>query len=199
MSPYPHHNPRRSLPIGSPWLAAPNPPVLAPSAGGRFCSGKRASLPAPRPFPVIQKVVASMAHLQEEKLRLQEELLALQEKLAARKSEELAVSVQLQGQVWHGWGCGGHDLGFQLQVTTRWSAGFLVLLRAAAEAAPLARDAAGAWVSSRALLWSAHMVGNDPGVRSFSAASVAAQRLAKQRCAFLAVLALCFACNACSP
>ncbi|NWZ18833.1 KIFC3 protein, partial [Asarcornis scutulata] len=44
-------------------------------------------------------VVASMAHLQEEKLRLQEELLALQEKLAARKSEELAVSVQLQGQV----------------------------------------------------------------------------------------------------
>ncbi|XP_066860718.1 kinesin-like protein KIFC3 isoform X5 [Anser cygnoides] len=72
-------------------------------AGGRFCSGKRASLPAPRPFPVIQKVVASMAHLQEEKLRLQEELLALQEKLAARKSEELAVSVQLQGQ-------GGTDL-----------------------------------------------------------------------------------------
>ncbi|XP_035399460.1 kinesin-like protein KIFC3 isoform X7 [Cygnus atratus] len=68
-------------------------------AGGRFCSGKRASLPAPHPFPVIQKVVASMAHLQEEKLRLQEELLALQEKLAARKSEELAVSVQLQGQV----------------------------------------------------------------------------------------------------
>ncbi|NXK53613.1 KIFC3 protein, partial [Chauna torquata] len=44
-------------------------------------------------------VVASMAHLQEEKLRLQEELLALQEKLAARESEELAVSVQLQGQV----------------------------------------------------------------------------------------------------
>ncbi|XP_035399464.1 kinesin-like protein KIFC3 isoform X10 [Cygnus atratus] len=72
-------------------------------AGGRFCSGKRASLPAPHPFPVIQKVVASMAHLQEEKLRLQEELLALQEKLAARKSEELAVSVQLQGQ-------GGTDL-----------------------------------------------------------------------------------------
>lgn len=140
-----------------------------------------------------------MAHLQEEKLRLQEELLALQEKLAARKSEELAVSVQLQGQVWHGWGCGGHDLGFQLQVATRWSAGFLVLLRAPAEAAPLARDAPGAWVSSRALLWSAHMVGNDPGVRSFSAASVAAQRLAKQRCAFRAVLALCFACNACSP
>uniref|UniRef100_A0A8C3B8J3 Kinesin-like protein n=1 Tax=Cairina moschata TaxID=8855 RepID=A0A8C3B8J3_CAIMO len=73
-------------------------------AGGRFCSGKRASLPVPRPFPVIQKVVASMAHLQEEKLRLQEELLALQEKLAARKSEELAVSVQLQGQQ------GGMDL-----------------------------------------------------------------------------------------
>uniref|UniRef100_A0A8B9DAL9 Kinesin-like protein n=1 Tax=Anser cygnoides TaxID=8845 RepID=A0A8B9DAL9_ANSCY len=36
---------------------------------------------------------------QQKKLRLQEELLALQEKLAARKSEELAVSVQLQGQV----------------------------------------------------------------------------------------------------
>ncbi|XP_021263680.1 kinesin-like protein KIFC3 isoform X2 [Numida meleagris] len=68
-------------------------------AGGRFCSGKRAGLPAQRPFPVIQKVVASMAHLQEDKLRLQEELLALQEKLAARESEELAVSVQLRGQV----------------------------------------------------------------------------------------------------
>uniref|UniRef100_A0A8C3L211 Kinesin-like protein n=1 Tax=Chrysolophus pictus TaxID=9089 RepID=A0A8C3L211_CHRPC len=68
-------------------------------AGGRFCSGKRAGLPAQRPFPVIQKVVASMAHLQEEKLRLQEELLALQEKLAARESEEIAVSVQLRGQV----------------------------------------------------------------------------------------------------
>ncbi|XP_015147806.2 kinesin-like protein KIFC3 isoform X3 [Gallus gallus] len=68
-------------------------------AGGRFCSGKRAGLPAQRPFPVIQKVVASMAHLQEEKLRLQEELLALQEKLAARESEEIAASVQLRGQV----------------------------------------------------------------------------------------------------
>nr|XP_027321624.2 kinesin-like protein KIFC3 isoform X5 [Anas platyrhynchos] len=75
------------------------PGLVGAHPGGRFCSGKRASLPAPRPFPVIQKVVASMAHLQEEKLRLQEELLALQEKLAARKSEELAVSVQLQGQV----------------------------------------------------------------------------------------------------
>uniref|UniRef100_A0A8B9V1S7 Kinesin-like protein n=1 Tax=Anas zonorhyncha TaxID=75864 RepID=A0A8B9V1S7_9AVES len=75
------------------------PGLVRAHPGGRFCSGKRASLPAPRPFPVIQKVVASMAHLQEEKLRLQEELLALQEKLAARKSEELAVSVQLQGQV----------------------------------------------------------------------------------------------------
>uniref|UniRef100_A0A493TBY7 Kinesin-like protein n=1 Tax=Anas platyrhynchos platyrhynchos TaxID=8840 RepID=A0A493TBY7_ANAPP len=79
------------------------PGLVGAHPGGRFCSGKRASLPAPRPFPVIQKVVASMAHLQEEKLRLQEELLALQEKLAARKSEELAVSVQLQGQ-------GGTDL-----------------------------------------------------------------------------------------
>ncbi|XP_042695443.1 kinesin-like protein KIFC3 isoform X3 [Centrocercus urophasianus] len=67
-------------------------------AGGRLCSGKRVGLPAQRPFPVIQKVVASMAHLQEEKLRLQEELLALQEKLAARESEEMAVSVQLRGQ-----------------------------------------------------------------------------------------------------
>ncbi|XP_071899779.1 kinesin-like protein KIFC3 isoform X6 [Anas platyrhynchos] len=80
------------------------PGLVGAHPGGRFCSGKRASLPAPRPFPVIQKVVASMAHLQEEKLRLQEELLALQEKLAARKSEELAVSVQLQGQQ------GGTDL-----------------------------------------------------------------------------------------
>ncbi|XP_054025821.1 kinesin-like protein KIFC3 isoform X1 [Dryobates pubescens] len=68
-------------------------------AGGRLCGGKRASLPAVRPFPVIQKVVASMAHLQEEKLRLQEELLGLQEKLAARENEELSRSLQLQSQV----------------------------------------------------------------------------------------------------
>lgn len=76
-------------------------------AGGRFCSGKRAGLPAQRPFPVIQKVVASMAHLQEEKLRLQEELLALQEKLAARESEEIAASVQLRGQVGGLWARSG--------------------------------------------------------------------------------------------
>ncbi|XP_054696870.1 kinesin-like protein KIFC3 isoform X2 [Grus americana] len=68
-------------------------------AGGRLCGGKRASLPAARPFPVIQKVMASMAHLQEEKLRLQEELLGLQEKLAARENDELSRSLQLQGQV----------------------------------------------------------------------------------------------------
>lgn len=40
-----------------------------------------------------------MAHLQEEKLQLQEELLGLQEKLAARESDELSRSLQLQGQV----------------------------------------------------------------------------------------------------
>ncbi|NXU53339.1 KIFC3 protein, partial [Turnix velox] len=44
-------------------------------------------------------VMASMAHLQEEKLRLQEEVLGLQEKLAARESEELSRSLQLQSQV----------------------------------------------------------------------------------------------------
>ncbi|XP_071423574.1 kinesin-like protein KIFC3 isoform X3 [Pithys albifrons albifrons] len=65
-------------------------------AGGRLCSGKRASLPATRPFPVIQKVMASMAHLQKEKLL--EELLGLQEKLAARENDELSLSLQLQGQ-----------------------------------------------------------------------------------------------------
>ncbi|XP_068024472.1 kinesin-like protein KIFC3 isoform X2 [Melanerpes formicivorus] len=85
-------------------LAAATPTQAASAmnlekAGGRLCGGKRASLPAARPFPVIQKVVASMAHLQEEKLRLQEELLGLQEKLAARENEELSRSLQLQGQV----------------------------------------------------------------------------------------------------
>ncbi|NWQ80891.1 KIFC3 protein, partial [Columbina picui] len=44
-------------------------------------------------------VMASMAHLQEEKMRLQEELLGLQEKLAARENNELSRSLQLQGQV----------------------------------------------------------------------------------------------------
>ncbi|NXE84032.1 KIFC3 protein, partial [Cochlearius cochlearius] len=44
-------------------------------------------------------VMASMAHLQEEKLRLQEELLGLQEQLAAREDGELSRSLQLQGQV----------------------------------------------------------------------------------------------------
>lgn len=73
--------------------------VFAPTAGGRLCTGKRTSLPVARPFPVIQKVMASMAHLQEEKLRLQEELLGLQEKLAARENNELSRSLQLQGQV----------------------------------------------------------------------------------------------------
>lgn len=92
------------VPLGP---ADPDPAVLSLAAGGRFCSGKRAGLPAQRPFPVIQKVVASMAHLQEEKLRLQEELLALQEKLAARESEEMAVSVQLRGQVGGLWARSG--------------------------------------------------------------------------------------------
>ncbi|XP_014744550.1 PREDICTED: kinesin-like protein KIFC3 isoform X2 [Sturnus vulgaris] len=66
---------------------------------GRLCGGKRSSLPAARPFPVIQEVMASMAHLQKEKLRLQEELLELQEKLAAQENNELSLSFQLQGQV----------------------------------------------------------------------------------------------------
>ncbi|NXX23636.1 KIFC3 protein, partial [Podargus strigoides] len=44
-------------------------------------------------------VMASMAHLQGEKLRLQEELLGLQEKLAAWQNDELSCSLQLQGQV----------------------------------------------------------------------------------------------------
>ncbi|XP_071613417.1 kinesin-like protein KIFC3 isoform X5 [Heliangelus exortis] len=70
-----------------------------PVAGGRLCGGKRSSLLATRPFPVIQKVMVSMANLQEEKLQLQEKLLGLQEKLAARESDELSLSLQLQGQV----------------------------------------------------------------------------------------------------
>ncbi|XP_026712798.1 kinesin-like protein KIFC3, partial [Athene cunicularia] len=91
-------------------LASPREPAAAIPAqtaptmnlektGGRLCSGKRASLPVSRPFPVIQKVMASMAHLQEEKLRLQEELLGLQEKLAAQENDELSRSLQLQSQV----------------------------------------------------------------------------------------------------
>ncbi|XP_067408563.1 kinesin-like protein KIFC3 isoform X2 [Emydura macquarii macquarii] len=71
--------------------------------GGRFFSGKRSTLSGAHQFPMIQKMVESMAQLQEEKLQLQEELLALQEKLSARDNEELAVSVQLQDQ-------GGTDL-----------------------------------------------------------------------------------------
>ncbi|XP_067158841.1 kinesin-like protein KIFC3 isoform X2 [Apteryx mantelli] len=86
---------RRTPPRDTP--AAPT--MSVEKAGGRLYSGKRASLPATRQFPVIQKMVESMAHLQEEKLRLQQELLALQEKLSARENEEIAVSVQLQGQV----------------------------------------------------------------------------------------------------
>ncbi|XP_073163487.1 kinesin-like protein KIFC3 isoform X4 [Lepidochelys kempii] len=71
--------------------------------GGRFFGGKCSSLSGARQFPMIQKMVESVAQLQEEKLQLQEELLALQEKLSARQNEELAVSVQLQDQ-------GGTDL-----------------------------------------------------------------------------------------
>lgn len=78
--------------------------VFAHAAGGRLCSGKRANLPTARPFPVIQEVMASMAHLQKEKLRLQEELLELQEKLAAQENNELSLSLQLQSQVWGGQG-----------------------------------------------------------------------------------------------
>ncbi|KAK4813842.1 hypothetical protein QYF61_001940 [Mycteria americana] len=90
--------------------ASPHEPAAATSvqaastmnlekAGGRLCSGKRTILPVAQPFPVIKKVMASMAHLQEEKLQLQEELLGLQEKLAARDNDELSRSLQLQGQV----------------------------------------------------------------------------------------------------
>ncbi|XP_064375447.1 kinesin-like protein KIFC3 isoform X3 [Dromaius novaehollandiae] len=86
---------RRPPPRDTP--AAPAMSLEKP--GGRLYSGKRASLPGARQFPVIQKMVESMAHLQEEKLRLQQELLALQEKLSTRENEEIAVSVQLQGQV----------------------------------------------------------------------------------------------------
>ncbi|NWS60673.1 KIFC3 protein, partial [Chunga burmeisteri] len=44
-------------------------------------------------------MMASMAHLQEEKLQLQKELLGLQEKLAAQENKEHSHSLQLQGQV----------------------------------------------------------------------------------------------------
>ncbi|XP_065496942.1 kinesin-like protein KIFC3 isoform X2 [Caloenas nicobarica] len=97
--------PATEEPLTSPRERAAATPVPAAStmnlekAGGRLCTGKRTSLPVARPFPVIQKVMASMAHLQEEKLRLQEELLGLQEKLAARENNELSRSLQLQGQV----------------------------------------------------------------------------------------------------
>ncbi|XP_064526968.1 kinesin-like protein KIFC3 isoform X3 [Pseudopipra pipra] len=97
--------PATEEPLASPCEPAAATAVQAAStmnlekAGGRICSGKRASLPAARPFPVIQKVMASMAHLQKEKLQLQEELLGLQEKLAAQENDELSLSLQLQGQV----------------------------------------------------------------------------------------------------
>ncbi|XP_012985311.2 kinesin-like protein KIFC3 isoform X3 [Melopsittacus undulatus] len=83
--------------VATPGQAAPT--MDLEKTGGRICGGKRASLPAGRPFPVIQKMMASMAHLQEEKMRLQEQLLGLQEKLAARENDELSLSLQLQGQV----------------------------------------------------------------------------------------------------
>ncbi|KAJ7401106.1 Kinesin-like protein KIFC3 [Pitangus sulphuratus] len=97
--------PTTEEPLASPCQPAAATAVQAAStmnlekAGGRLCSGKRASLPAARPFPVIQKVMASMAHLQKEKLQLQEEVLGLQEKLAAQENDELSLSLQLQGQV----------------------------------------------------------------------------------------------------
>lgn len=75
------------------------PAMNLEKTGGRLCGGKRASLSTARPFPVIQEVMASMAHLQKEKLRLQEELLELQGKLAAQENNELSLSLQLQGQV----------------------------------------------------------------------------------------------------
>uniref|UniRef100_A0A7M4G147 Kinesin-like protein n=1 Tax=Crocodylus porosus TaxID=8502 RepID=A0A7M4G147_CROPO len=87
------------------WDWRPNPSEkdlwkkYLPLGGGRFFSGKCSSLPGVRQFPMIQKMVESMAQLQEEKLQLQEELLALQGKLSAQENEELTVSVQLQDQI----------------------------------------------------------------------------------------------------
>uniref|UniRef100_A0A8D2N5V9 Kinesin family member C3 n=1 Tax=Zonotrichia albicollis TaxID=44394 RepID=A0A8D2N5V9_ZONAL len=60
-------------------------------------------------------VMASMAHLQKEKLRLQEELLEMQEKLAAQENNELSLSLQLQGQVWRGQAWRFHVLSHPLQ------------------------------------------------------------------------------------
>ncbi|XP_030914269.1 kinesin-like protein KIFC3 [Geospiza fortis] len=100
--------PSAAQPLGTPhgWHSAPQrggcaltSSIFAHTAGGRLCGGKRASLSTARPFPVIQEVMASMAHLQKEKLRLQEELLELQEKLTAQENNELSLSLQLQGQV----------------------------------------------------------------------------------------------------
>ncbi|CAI5781968.1 kinesin KIFC3 isoform X1 [Podarcis lilfordi] len=65
---------------------------------GRFFSGKRPSLPGARQLPMVQKLVDSLAQLQEEKLQLQQELLLLQEKLSAQESSQLSQTVQLQNQ-----------------------------------------------------------------------------------------------------
>ncbi|XP_042336712.1 kinesin-like protein KIFC3 isoform X2 [Sceloporus undulatus] len=47
---------------------------------------------------MVQKLVESLAQLQEEKLQLQEELLLLQEKLSAQESSQLTQTTQLQSQ-----------------------------------------------------------------------------------------------------
>ncbi|XP_062997095.1 kinesin-like protein KIFC3 [Elgaria multicarinata webbii] len=66
------------------------------NAGGRFFGGKRPSLPGAHQLPMVQKLVESLAQLQEEKLQLQQELLLLQEKLSVQESSQLTQAVQLQ-------------------------------------------------------------------------------------------------------
>ncbi|XP_061450360.1 kinesin-like protein KIFC3 isoform X2 [Rhineura floridana] len=68
------------------------------NSGGRFFSGQRPSLPGARQLPMVQKLVDSLAQLQEEKLQLQQELLLLQEKLSVQENSQLSQAVQLQNQ-----------------------------------------------------------------------------------------------------
>ncbi|KAH0619424.1 hypothetical protein JD844_000038 [Phrynosoma platyrhinos] len=68
------------------------------AGGGRILSTKRSSLRGAHQLPMVQKLVESLAQLQEEKLQLQEELLLLQEKLSAQESSQLTQTTQLQNQ-----------------------------------------------------------------------------------------------------
>ncbi|XP_042336713.1 kinesin-like protein KIFC3 isoform X3 [Sceloporus undulatus] len=68
------------------------------AGGGRVLSTKRSSLRGVHQLPMVQKLVESLAQLQEEKLQLQEELLLLQEKLSAQESSQLTQTTQLQSQ-----------------------------------------------------------------------------------------------------